>query len=165
MGFSGFRPWSPWLKEHNFIGIGSGLFGHSNFSRKAVFWAAQCRLVQQLDSLQFNHFLTWVWSFFSIETSPGAPSYYPLYFAFRKVIKWLSSSLFATFPSVFNVYFVFIFCCIDYLLYITCIPIRIITVIPEPSSWLRCGDSLLLEKGTNRTSSTEGRGTEAEKES
>ena len=123
LGFSGFWSRSLKLNLQHFLSSSGGVSCNPFSASSVVFWAAQYRLVQKLDSLQLSHFLTWVWSCLSIETGPGAPSYYPLYFAFRKVIKWLSRSIFAAFLWMFNVYFFFMICCKDYLLYITCISI------------------------------------------
>lgn len=81
LGFYGFWPRSLGLKEYKFLGGFNALSNHSNFSSVTIFWAAQCRLVQQLGSLQFRHFPTWGWSCLSIETSPGAPFHYLLYLA------------------------------------------------------------------------------------
>lgn len=127
LGFSGFRPRSPGLKAYKFLDDFSALSNHSKFSSAVVFWAAQCRLVQQLGSLQLSHFPTWVWSYLSIETSPSAPFHYLLYLACRIIIKWLKSSSFAVFLWVLNEYFVFVFCCIEYLLLSLYFLFRIIT--------------------------------------
>jgi len=112
LGFSGFWLRSLRLKPHNFLGGFSALFNQSKFSNAIIFWETQCRLVQQLGSLQLSHFPTWVWSCLSIETSLGAPFHYILYLAFRIIIKWLKSSSFIVFMWVLNEYFVFVFCCI-----------------------------------------------------
>lgn len=124
LGFSGFWPRSLGLKAYKFMGSFSTPSSHSNFNKATIFWATQCRLVQQLGNLQLSHFPTQVWSCLSFETSPGAPFHHLLYLTSRNIIKWLKSSPFAAFIWVFAKYFVFVICYMDYLLVITCFAIQ-----------------------------------------